>query len=232
MGGTVFTLPLPRTFTTSYTLALGTQVLKVVNYGVTSEVSLTGPTTYIATLTSGWDQVGGIYAGFDSADPHCTQSQSLGLLRAGQLVTYAQSWAELTAGQTLTDFVPQGVRTDGVPPHMVYVTWTAPKTAPTTVSLTLTEQIPFHNDGQSLVGEAGQIPGAACGGRCGFCQLYFPTVYVYYWPVPSPNTACLSSSEGGSTTAKSKSSTGSIKPRPLTKNRTNTSMIVSKGFTL
>jgi len=228
VGGTdIYTEPLPSTLTRSYTLALGTQVLDVINDGVTSEVTITGPTTFITTLSAAWNHNAGIFAGSNSADPHCTQSQNLSQLEAGRFVTYAESWTVLTAGQTVTDLVPQGIIAQGQATAYTNVTWTGPTTASITLTTVL---LPFVNIGEGPLG--GNAPGAVCGGRCGFCQLYFPTVYVYYWPVPSPNTACLSSSTDGVATARFNSSIMVVKPRSLVKDSPDASTIVFNGFTL
>ena len=41
-----------------------------------------------------------------------------------------------------------------------------------------------------LICEQGD-PGNICAGACGDCELYFPVVYVYYWPVEGADTSCL-----------------------------------------
>ena len=73
----------------------------------------------------------------------------------------------------------------------------------------------------------GMEPGQYCGGVCGFCELFYPDVSVFYWPVPSPNTACLTSTASAQSSLNARALYAS--PRGLPG---NDSILVSDGFTL
>ena len=75
----------------------------------------------------------------------------------------------------------------------------------------------------------GMEPGQFCGGLCGFCNLYYPTVSVYYWPVPSPNTACLTSSTAAPSYPGLNARVLHPHPRSLAN---NDSILVSNGIRL
>ena len=65
---------LPQNYTISQIVDLGTQILSVRNNGAITKVTITGPTTWVTTLSGRVGQVG-VFAGSDTAEPHCTQSQ-------------------------------------------------------------------------------------------------------------------------------------------------------------
>ena len=81
-------------------------------------------------------------------------------------------------------------------------------------------------------------PGNICAGACGDCELYFPVVYVYYWPVEGADTSCLAGTNSSSQhqPVAGTNSTGGIpvKARGIEgKKRDGVSTVVnSDGFTL
>ncbi|MCJ1438064.1 hypothetical protein MMC27_007451 [Xylographa pallens] len=182
-------LPEAYAYTATYTQTVdeGTLTDDVVVGTTVSDVTLIGPTTYVATVTKLYDNgiFGDLFAGFDSADPQCThlvtdswQSELL-----GHTVLLKTQVGILSEGETLTKEC-----TDGIVEYsetMRNYTFTTAGTAYCTFAQFLAAWQYERN-------ELYLTPGNRCGGGCGQCQLYFPEVNVYYWPPASANTACLS----------------------------------------
>ena len=157
-----------------------------------SATTLVGPTTFLYPYPTGGHDV---VAGSNSLDPHCNQT-STGPA-PGRYVTVAQELTVLTADQTVAIYQATE-QSAGTPPYAPsYENFTY--TGPSTVSYTTVYDL-FPMEGPDYAdGEGGYPAGQACGGGCGVCRLLFPEVFVYYWPVSDPNTACLTSA--GTTTA-------------------------------
>ena len=180
---------------------------------------LAGPTTFVSVFTEGSDLVGeGVFA---AAPPtSATQCYGTGVTtQPGRYVTYAEEVTFITGPETVTQtsFDASG--------HTIYITNTY--TAATSIFTTITTILgPLPNEDPD-----GALPGEVCGGLCGACNLYYPTVNVYYWPVASPNTACLVSATtttSASVIARDIYGYPAI-PRQLSG---NASTLVSNGFTL
>ena len=213
---TVYTLT-PEIIPYTQTLDEGTQIIEVPYEATYSDVTLLGPTTYVATFTGLGDN-DKVLDGTQITDAHCSQTATF--YQPNHTVTYVTTVAILTAGQTLST-----------------VAWwiedttfhTETFTGPTTILFTTTAQLSPELDDPIQMEPIGRI----CDGICGACSLYFPSVYVYYWPVASPNTACLTAI---STIAPSQGGAGSsgivARPRALRERVDGTSTLVSNGFTL
>ena len=146
-------------------------------------VTVAGPTTFITTYTANED-FPYVMPGRDKADPHCSQALTT-WKSLDRFLTYARLYTVLDAGQVVTEQIQQ-TSVQGA----VYMGWKnsySTFTGPNNVYATLTTDFwdPFAGGAPMVF-----IPGQVCGGACGVCQLHFPTVSVYYWPVSSPNTAC------------------------------------------
>ena len=196
-------------------------------------VTITGPTTLQTTITCApaETEVCGIAAGFNTSDPHCYQTTKGVYSRPEHIVTYAQLFTILTAHQTITTELFVGVQDFqiGGESSQSNFTFTGPSTVSTTVTSLLEPDLDTSDGGQHW---AGLQPGAVCGGKCGWCQLFFPTVYVYYWPVAGQNTACLNST---STSAQFSVSSGGVvvSARQMPQALAGASTLVnSNGFTL
>ena len=149
-----------------------------------TSTTLYGPTAFTWTYP---DYGAEIHAGSNSLDPHCNQTAT-GVL-PDALVTVASALVILTEGQTLSTEIlaQQSVGTPGYDNSIV----TSFYTGPTTVSYTTVYDLFGFQDMAACI-DGGCAAGVICGGDCGSCKVFFPEVFVYYWPVPSPNTACLS----------------------------------------
>ena len=76
-------------------------------------------------------------------------------------------------------------------------------------------------------------PGMSCEELCGYCRLFFPSVSVFYWPVPDASTACLASSNSTPSTASVQNSSVTVHARSPDDNGSGPSTIVNEaGFTL
>ena len=130
--------------------------------------------------------------------------------------------ATLTSGETLTtnlknitdvlgDFTlfPTVISTPGI----AYITRTQTLSAAFTVPL------------------GGNRPGERCGGSCKACSLYFPSVNVHYWPVESPNTACLTSTVAGPDLSKQMKRGLKVVARSLEVPRGVSTLVNDEGFT-
>ena len=198
-----------------------------------ASTTLYGPTTFTWTYP---DSGGLVHAGSNSLDPHCSQSATAVVPDA--LVTVASALAVLTQGQTLSTVIlaQQSVGTPGYDNSLV----TSIYTGPTTVSYTTVIDLFPFNDG-SEAQDGGYAPGVICGGLCGDCKVFFPEVFVYYWPVASPNTACLdSTTQASAITAAPAVPSGSVLARNIPVQARGLSgvsgsdgtLVNSNGFTL
>lgn len=222
---TIYPMAGPKTFTVTSTLEIGSQVLKVPAGDKFANTTITGPTTWIATFTANWNIPEKIQAGIDAEDPHCSQTAEY--TQAGHSLTYARYITTLTERQTETILMTEGIMTGGILGAQTYINSTF--TGPTSVYETRTTLLapPINVNGMNI------SPGDVCGGRCGFCQLFFSTVYVYYWPVATPNTACLSTSYVASSQYNLSSTGIPVQPRGLSDFSEGASTLVHPdGFTL
>lgn len=173
-----------------------------------------------------------------TAEPHCHQTASESVPE--RFVTVATLYTILTARQTVIAFLPPDL-TAGKPPYAAtYLnrTFTGPTTASRTTVHDLFPLVTPDRFGGAMDG--GAPPGMMCGGACGLCEIIFPTAYVYYWPIVSPNTACLASTASNCSTPVTKREVydlpaGKIvaEPRSLAGLPDSVSTIVnSNGFTL
>lgn len=174
----------------------------------------------MSVITVGSNLVG---AGVFPAAPPTSATQCYGTgvtTEPGRYVTYAEEVTLITGPETVTQ------TSYDISGHTTYITNTY--TAPTTIFTTLTTILGPPPD----TDPNGALPGAVCGGICGACALYYPTVNVYYWPVASPNTACLvgSTTEAAPASVIARDIHGyQAVPRQLSG---NASTLVSDGFTL
>ena len=222
---TIYTEAGPTTFTVTSTLGIGSQVLKVPAGDKFANTTITGPTTWIATFTADWNIPAKLQAGIDASDPHCSQSAALN--QPGHYLTFAKYITSLIDHQIETLELTEGIVTAGIIGHYTAVNRTF--TGPASVYQTQTTLLapPINVDGENV------SPGDVCAGACGFCQLYFPTVYVYYWPVATPNTACLSTSYVASSQYNLSSTGITVQPRGLSGIAEGvTTLVNSEGFTL
>ena len=251
--------PTPYVYTFSETLGVGSLTFEEpVGTGDTL-VTLFGPTTYIATLTADpGNSNAGIKPIYNTSDPRCHQTLPTTL---SHLITFAQPLTILSEGETFTTTVPPLLSGNLVPSE--YFTWVSEGktvtanfpppsvlasylhsseeiiTGPTTIWTTFGAEINRFEYPDSLPGHGNPDqpdPAVACGGLCGLCELLFPTVHVYYWPVPFPNTACLTTQDVatvGSNQTYSTTYTAAIQPRGLSKiTDTESTLVNSEGFTL
>ena len=176
--------------------------------------TITGPTTFITTGLANFDALPVIQEGPNAtADARCKATASLPAARA---VTYAlyQTYSFWSHVYTI----------DG--PTGIYTTSTTVQ-LPTLSVTTVTTVLAPAPDTDPM----GALPGQLCNGLCGGCQIYFPTVNVFYFPVESPNTACMSNNGSiGATSGPVLASRGyaarpSVLPRGV-------STVVTDGFTL
>ncbi|MCJ1284959.1 hypothetical protein MMC26_004296 [Xylographa opegraphella] len=209
----------PIIFTYTNTVAAGlTETL--VGPDNTQDVTfvLAGPTTFVSVFTEGSNLAGeGVFA---AAPPtSATQCYGTGVTtQPGRSVTYAEEVTVIAGPETVTQTTYD---TSG---HTIHITYTY--TAATTIFTTITTVLGPPPD----TDPAGAEPGQVCGGICGACNLYYPTVNVYYWPVASPNTACLVSA---TTTAPPSVMARDIYGYPVIPRQLhgNASTLVSNGFT-
>ncbi|MCJ1396931.1 hypothetical protein MMC11_000123 [Xylographa trunciseda] len=183
-----------ETATFTQTVVEGTQVLEIPVGTTYTPVTLIGPTDYTVTYTQAayfaTDPTPGVIAGGNTADPHCNLTAGATLFSndVNRFITYAYQYVSLDAGQTTVTDSPLPIITTTeefgtftILPYSTSHTFIGP----TIFSLTTTQDL-FN----SLIGN--DNPGLRCGGICGSCAILFPTVSVLYFPVASPNTACLS----------------------------------------
>ncbi|MCJ1395104.1 Mucin-21 [Xylographa bjoerkii] len=208
----------PIVFTYTNTLAPGlTETL--VGPDISQDITfvLAGPTTFVSVFTAGSGVEDYIYA---AAPPtSATQCYGTGVTtQPGRYVTYAEEVTFITGPETVTQTTYD---TSG---HTIYVTKTY--TAATSIYTTITTILGPPPD----TDPAGALPGQVCGGLCGACNLYYPTVNVFYWPVASPNTACLVSA---TTTSPASVIARDIHGYPVIPRQLsgNASTLVSNGFT-
>ncbi|MCJ1380810.1 hypothetical protein MMC17_003919 [Xylographa soralifera] len=209
----------PIVFTYTNTVAAGlTETLVGPNNTQDVTFVLAGPTTFISVFTEGSNLAGeGVFA---AAPPtSATQCYGTGVTtQPGRSVTYAEEVTFIAGPETITQTTYDTLG------HTIYITNTY--TAATTIFTTITTILGPPPD----TDPAGAEPGQVCGGLCGACNLYYPTVNVYYWPVASPNTACLVST---TTTAPASAIARDIYGYPVIPRQLsgNASTLVSNGFT-
>ena len=191
-----------------------------------SPVTIFGPTTAVVVASGRscdveYDELFQAY--IDYADPVCSSYyetsipfsvwDSLSSVIDGKTAVRKSLLTVLVPGQTITTQIP-----DYNSSLSFYQTVQTTLSGPSSVYATATDlliSVPLN----ALGGQ----PGQRCGGICGYCQVLFPTVYVYYWPVEQQDTACLTSQD--------------LQVRELMKLRTlglpeTGSTLVSDGFTL
>ena len=213
---TVFTLT-PDVILYTQTLDEGTQIIEVPYEATYSDVTLVGPTTYVATFTGLGDN-DKVLDGTQTTDAHCSQTATLN--QPSHFVTYVTTVTVLTAGQMLSTIAWWIADT---------TFYTETFTGPTTILFTTTAQLDPEMEIPIQVEPVGRI----CDGQCGACSLYFPSVYVYYWPVASPNTACLTETTPVASSQGKTISSGIVaQPRALRNRADGASTLVSNGFTL
>ncbi|MCJ1392685.1 mucin 5B, oligomeric mucus gel-forming [Xylographa bjoerkii] len=166
-----------ETATFTQTVVEETQVLQIPVGTTYTLVTLVGPTDYIVTYTQAayfaTDPTPGVIAGGNTDDPQCNLTAGATLFSddINRYITYAYQYVSLDAGQTTVTDSPLPITTAteefGTYTELLY----SPShtfVGPTIFSLTTTQDL-FN----SLL-------------------VLFPTVSVLYFPVTSPNTACLS----------------------------------------
>ena len=175
------------------------------------------------------------FAAYDNtADPAChggsfmTGSAYSSFLN-GHAFTAKSPIATLNAGQVLTTAL-----TEGYAGHLM-TTVNKTFTGPTTVYSTISEQLlaARYNGFDGPFGHAAP-PGMRCGGGCGLCEVFFEVVYVHYWPVENPNTACLGNVTAATTMVAARNGSGpgiTVHPRGLSKITAGASTAVLDGFT-
>ena len=210
-------------FTYTNTLVSGLTETDIGPQG-TGEVTfvIAGPTTFVSIFTAAPNQLAEIYA----AAPPSSATQCFGTgvtTQPGRYVTYADQVTIITAPTVLTttSYIYDSSASKDFT-SIIKNTYTGPTTIVTTVTTIL-------GPGPDT-DPAGALPGQICGGFCGGCQLYYPSVNVFYWPVASPNTACLSTATVTPASAVARDMHGyQAVPRQLL---TNATTLVSDGFTL
>ena len=170
----------------------GTQALQVPVGTGYSDVTIVGPTTFDVTFTQiayfATDDNVGVIAGGDTTAASCSLQPSTFANDPNRIVTYAYQYLSLSAGQTTVTLSPKPLTTaieNGFTDTFIPFV-TATFIGPTVFSVTTTQDL-FNG-----LTPGDQVPGLRCAGLCGYCAVLFPTVSVLYWPVASPNTACLS----------------------------------------
>ena len=140
-------------------------------------------------------------------------------------LTYAQQLTVITPGDVLTSFT---FTSGSYSP--IYDT----KSVATTIVSTITTLLGPGPD----TDPNGAVPGEICGGVCGACNIFFPSVSVYYWPVTSQNTACLAGNSAAASSAAVSLTARAVDayPRGLEAHpralNGNESILVLDGFTL
>ncbi|MCJ1403421.1 hypothetical protein MMC11_006644 [Xylographa trunciseda] len=175
--------------TVTLTVDEGNIILDVASDATYFVTTIEGPTTAILTVTAEMDERP-IRAGYNSSDPHCTipQTYDYAAEQSGHQVNLRTLLTVLSSNQVITTQLNVGSYSTTLQnftfmgPSSIYSTSTA-------------------NFDNILFGPDAYFPGNVCGGMCGMCNIFFPTVFVYYWPVSSQNTACLVT--GNSTSATS-----------------------------
>ena len=230
------TYDLAELYTSTFTVDQGTLLFDVGEGTTYSLISLVGPTT--ATIVA--SRPGGDYdypfSAYDNtADPACVGKSRLtgsdySSFIQGHAFTAKSPIATLSTGQVLTTVLTEG----GFGQFIQYVNRTF--TGPTTVYSTVSEQflIP-QNNGANPIQNRPQAPGLRCGGGCGICRVFFQVVYVHYWPVEKPNTACLDNNSVTPTPVAAGNGTGpgvTVHPRGLSKISADATTVVSGSVTL
>lgn len=245
------------TFTFTLPVEKGSSVLDIPVGSFRTQTTITGPTTWIATLTAKYPVRGEVYAGVDQNDPHCNQSMSFEPAHLSTFVQYVttlsenQIWStymndskgdihsQLAFIQSLVLYHKQGknisllsdpyYQTTVTSTSTIFTTFTGPTTIYETITTWLSPGWSWLNQ---LAGSANDV----CGGLCGSCEIFYPEVFIYYWPVTSPNTACIQTNSSSSYQVSNQNSSSSdfkLHRRGLSKATAEVSTLVnSDGFTL
>lgn len=249
----------PQVSTFNFTLALnsGSSVIDIPVGSFRTQTTITGPTTWITSLIAKYPVSAEVYAGVDPKDPHCNQSMSFEPAHLSTFVKYVtalsenQIWstymddnegnnyAQLDFLQSIVLWEKEGKNVTAISdPYYnpsasstskVFTTFTGPTTIYETITTLL-------GSGWSGIDQPAGPSNDVCGGICGICQLFYPEVFVYYWPVTPPNTACIQANSSSSFLVSSHdlySSDIKINRRGLSKVIAEVSTLInSDGFTL
>lgn len=210
----------------------GTLVFDVAEGTKWATESLVGPTTATIVASRGSDApwLPMFNADNDLADPICSKALGFdnqnGNWSSAPNIFLRSPVATAAAGKTMTteflNIYHEVVTTTVFGPSIAYYTIT-----------TVLQGAPFRNPIAPEMGwRPDSSPGRRCGGNCNNCQLYFQAVYVYYWPVDSPNTACLSSNDMGGWVNGSLSFHEDVRQRGLSGLSGSATTLISAGFTL
>ena len=243
---TDFTVTGPTTFVTVYSYDAGiegsifkpswtyietlpnpiTEAFEALLQSTTILFTLTGPTTFttvydVNAARNGADQL-------RNPPPPTSATQCYRVATSippDHSVTYAELITVITEGQVVatTSFVVYRLKDGGV--SYSPTTSVSTYTAGTTIYATFTTVLGPAYDSSNEQGPIGEH----CAGNCGSCDLYFPSVSVYYWPVGSANTACLGNATAATAQARALSRKAGPQPRALSGAG---SILVSDGFTL
>ena len=214
---------------------------------------LAGPTTFVSTVVvaNSYIEDGPLF--YNAAPPtsatQCYNLQSLNP-QSGRFVTYAVAETTEAAGAVatlLTGDTP-GIVAYSVLTTITYTASTGISTSVAAVLKTFSQEDPAYSTvtyakpttiWSTLTADLNPVPDTDpngdpnlddyCADMCGNCNIYFPTVNVYYWPVSSPNTACLSGISTAPTPASMAARGFRAHPRQLSG---NVSTAVLDGFTL
>lgn len=177
--GDVRIYPASASSTSTFTVDTGRTLLVsiVTAFEAYSVTTLTGPTTVTLTAKVPYgvaDFMHYLFETFDATDPFCASAKAKVRVEADftRTILRKSPIATLGAGTTITTSLYEGNK---------YVTHVF--SGPSTVYYTTVQQVA---PGILPIGGSDR-----CGGYCGYCFIHFPLAYVYYWPVESPNTACL-----------------------------------------
>lgn len=96
----------PQVSTFNFTLAVnsgGSSVLDIPVGSSRTQTTITGPTTWIASLIAKYPVSAEVYAGGDSKDPHCNQSMSFEPAHLSTFVKYVTALSESQIWSTYMD---------------------------------------------------------------------------------------------------------------------------------
>ena len=161
------------------------------------------------------------------ADPACNATHGAFSFMTSATVVRKSPILTLTAGQTVTTRINEGYLGE----TLINETYTGPGTIYQTVTDALFQGDIGSPTFQNVIRPAGE----RCGGFCGSCGIYFDLVHVYYWPVASANTGCLSASNATATAMTAVNTFGKgviVRPRGLSQLTGETTLVNSDGFTL
>lgn len=188
--------------------------------------TLTGPTTFTTVHDVNAAQNGADQLRNPPPPTSATQCYRMATsIPPDHSVTYAELITVITEGQVVatTSFVEYRFKDGGV--SYSPTTSVSTYTAGTTIYATFTTVLGPAYDTSNEQGPIGEH----CAGNCGSCDLYFPSVSVYYWPVASANTACLGNATAATAQARALSKGIGLHPRAL--NGAGSTLVLD-GFTL